>query len=137
RSADFQKQDRRSSRKDTMPLRTCPRRQAACPRGPRKGALSREDVAMRSIWRKCLGLSVSVLLGPAQAIEAAEPADASPPIIASSQSSTPAVSLGRPRFVPAPSAGIRQASFREEVPDTGLAIARAGTVEPQPMPAGP
>src|SRR5262245_40756224 len=91
---------------------------------------------MRSIWRKCLGLSVGVLLGPAQAAEPAGPADSPPPVIASSRS-TPAVSLGRPHPVAAPSAGVRQATFREEVPEAGLAIARSAAVDHQPMPAGP
>src|SRR5205823_1100852 len=103
---------------------------------PRKGALSLEDIAMRGIWRKWLGLSVGVLLGPAQAAEPSGPADPSPPVIASSRS-TPAVSLGRPRPVVAPSGGVRQASFREEAPDAGLAIARSAAVDHQPMPNGP
>src|SRR5947209_4243612 len=92
---------------------------------------------MRGIWRKCLGLSAGFLLGSAQAAEPVGPADSSPLIIASSSPSVPAVSLGRPRPVAAPAGAVRQASFREEVPDAGIAIARSAAVDHQPMPAGP
>jgi hypothetical protein len=104
---------------------------------------------MKGIWRKCLGLSLGALLGPAQAAE--PPADSldrsPPPIIARSQpanerqeslnASPPAVNLGRPRPVASSSEGVQQASFRGEGPDLGLTIARSATGEHQPMPPGP